>query len=268
MIESKFMDPLLLNTKKRLILSILSLGLFLVSALYSSAKAGDVSSRTVLGFSADGAYFAMEEYGVQDGSGFPYATIFLIDTKKNSWVKGSPFRVLIKDETATLEAAQQQARADAAALLEKYDIQSRGLLLAHNPVTELGSSRETVKVAPGTAPFLQQHALTFSVTPVALPTKRCKDYGDEAQQGYALTVQREGQGPQLLHKDKRIPTSRGCPKRYAISDVLRFVPKPDAKSALYIVILQRFSYGFEGDDGRYLISSHWLPSFLAQQAQK
>ena len=56
----------------------------------SIAWAGDYASRHVIGFSADGRYFAFEQYGAQDGSGFPYAEIFIIDTQADSWVAGSP----------------------------------------------------------------------------------------------------------------------------------------------------------------------------------
>ena len=266
------MNPLLLTLKKKLILSVLSLGLILVSALVSAAQSADVANRALLGFSPEGRYFAMEEYGVQDGSGFPYSTIYIIETKKNSWVKGSPFRALIKDETASLQQAREQAAGLAKDFLEKHDIKHPGQLLAHNPVTELGTQRDFVMVAPGAAPFLTKHALAFSVAPVPLPTKRCQDYGPESQQGYALSLKRvggrPGAPPQLLYKDKRIPTSRGCPKRYAISDVVRFVKTADAKEALYIIILQVFTYGFEGDDGRYLVSGHWMPSFLAPSSKQ
>jgi predicted secreted protein len=36
---------------------------------------GDYADRTILGFSPDGGIFAFEEFGVGDGSGYPYATI-------------------------------------------------------------------------------------------------------------------------------------------------------------------------------------------------
>jgi predicted secreted protein len=54
--------------------------------------------------------FAFEEYGVQDGSGFPYANRFYIDTANDSFLPGSPIRVRIDDDTATVEDARAQAR--------------------------------------------------------------------------------------------------------------------------------------------------------------
>ncbi|TIL61031.1 MAG: hypothetical protein E5Y89_28055, partial [Mesorhizobium sp.] len=43
-------------------------------ATVATAGAGDVAELEILGFSKDGGVFAFEEYGVQDGSGYPYAS--------------------------------------------------------------------------------------------------------------------------------------------------------------------------------------------------
>ena len=55
-----------------------AIGLFFVSTLPSAG--GDTASIEILGFTADGSVFAFEEYGIQDGSGFPYSHRFYIDT--------------------------------------------------------------------------------------------------------------------------------------------------------------------------------------------
>lgn len=267
------MHPLMFKTRTRRSINILILALIFVSALLGTAKAGDIAKRHVLGFSPDGTYFAFEEYGVQDGSGFPYSNIFITNTRTNSWVKGSPFRVLLKDESDAdlkeekrrLKKARDKALTMADATLKKYNISEQGELLAHNPLSEADRDPTKVTVFPGADPYWQKHKLTFRITDIPLPTKRCKDYGDEAQTGYSLTVEPLGEKEIVLHKDARIPTSRGCPKRYAISDIVKFEPvvsssdKAKKKEAVYIVILQIFSYGFEGDDGRYLANSSWLP---------
>ena len=57
--------------------ALLAASLTLFSA--APALAGDAAQFDPIGFSEDGRYFAYEEYGIQDGSGFPYATIYLVD---------------------------------------------------------------------------------------------------------------------------------------------------------------------------------------------
>ena len=58
----------------------LKLGIVAVGLAGSPAIAGDTAELNILGFSGDSSIFAFEEYGVQDGSGFPYSTIYVIDT--------------------------------------------------------------------------------------------------------------------------------------------------------------------------------------------
>ncbi|TGW02055.1 DUF2259 domain-containing protein, partial [Mesorhizobium sp. M2D.F.Ca.ET.145.01.1.1] len=85
---------------------------FLAAQLAASiaAQAGDVAELEILGFTRDGSVFAFEEYGVQDGSGFPYANRYYIDTSSDSFLKGTPIRVRLDDENATFDAARVQAR--------------------------------------------------------------------------------------------------------------------------------------------------------------
>ena len=56
----------------------------------AQARAGDGSAINVLGFSADGRYFAFEQYGEQDGSGSLYSTITAIEIAGDRLVKGMP----------------------------------------------------------------------------------------------------------------------------------------------------------------------------------
>lgn len=257
------MLAVILRRRYRNKLNIITLCLFFSLALFGKAQAGDIADRQVWGFSDDGRFFAFEEYGIQDGSGFPYANIYFINTERNRWVKETPIRVLIQDETATLDEARSQAREQADTFFKDFNIKNRGKLLAHNPVTEVNRDPHSVTVSPGLAPFLKQYALTFDLKEFSVPTKRCKDYGDDSQTGYTLEVKQPNEAKLVLHQDTRIPTSRGCPRQYAISDIIQFKDKSRPKEVLYIVILQVFRYGFEGNDGRYLASGHWLPGFNA-----
>ena len=65
-----------------------SAGLALLLA--APAVAGDRALADFIGFSEDGRYFAFEEYGVQDGSGFPYSTIYVIDLTDDTGCPARP----------------------------------------------------------------------------------------------------------------------------------------------------------------------------------
>ena len=55
----------------------LAASLIALLALALPAAAADRALINMLGYSEDGAYFAFEQFGVQDGSGFPFADIFM-----------------------------------------------------------------------------------------------------------------------------------------------------------------------------------------------
>src|SRR5689334_4003423 len=99
------------------------------------ALAGDVAALEILGFSHDGGVSAFEEYGVQDGSGFPYANRYYIDTATDELLKGTPVRVRLDDESAALETARKQARDKGEKIVPQAELAAnRGITAGLNPV--------------------------------------------------------------------------------------------------------------------------------------
>lgn len=109
--------------------------------LPAAATAGDYANLSIVGFSPDAAYFAFIEHGVQDGSGWPYANAYVIDTRSDSWVKGSPVRVLIKDEDHTEAEAYAQASFGIEGLVKQLNITRPATIVADNPLTEISANR-------------------------------------------------------------------------------------------------------------------------------
>ena len=214
------------------------------------AQAGDFAERQIIGFSPDGRYFAFEQYGVQDGSGFPYADIFVVNTKTDEWVKGSPYRALLKDERAQLKWARKEAAGKASNLLRKLVISKPGRLLASNPPGELSANPHRVEVnASQTVPSTQER-WTFNIGETAIADAQCATFTSKPTTGFRLTAEREGGALQLLHNDTSIPKSRGCPLRYAISDIVVF--EPGAGRRVFAILVSVYSLGFEGPDRRFL----------------
>jgi predicted secreted protein len=81
---------------------IIAIFLLFLAGANSIARAGDAAGREVIGFSPDGRYFAFEQYGVQDGSGFAYSDIMVIDATSDAWVVGTPVRKRADDEKMPL----------------------------------------------------------------------------------------------------------------------------------------------------------------------
>ncbi|MER8483448.1 DUF2259 domain-containing protein [Mesorhizobium sp. M1322] len=60
----------------------------------------------------------------------------------------------------------------------------------------------------------------------------------------------DGKPFKLLHKDKTVPGSRNCPTSCSLS--VSYAYTPDGKPAVLVVLVQRFSQGFEGRDRRFI----------------
>ncbi len=229
---------------------------FLITVSKSIAVAGDYASRDVLGFSPDGQYFAFEQYGVQDGSGFPFSEIFIIDTHDDSWVKGSPVKVLIENENRGLDDARKRAKSQAAPLLKRHGISEPGEHLASNPRSEISADPHEIAIDSNyqmTPP--SQQPVRFSISETSLPS-RCKGFADEPIKGFTLTMWQEGKKRVVLHQDKRVPESRGCALGYSFADIYRHV---SGDSQVYAILLHMQQVGFEGPDSRFLAVTARLP---------
>lgn len=218
------------------------------------ALAGDFAERRLIGFSADGGRFAFEEFGIQDGSGFPYANIFVVDTTKDDWIPGTPVRVRLDDEEQGIAPARRVAAEKAAPYLDGID--QPGTLLASNPITESG--RDPHKIAFKRHPALQLDGpdltLELETLPLSAPGNDDPDYKTH---GFRLVLKTED-GEVVLHEDKTLPASRGTALDYRINDVV--IHQPFGRPATLVVLLQVLTRGFEGPDGRYLAVTAQLPS--------
>jgi predicted secreted protein len=221
-----------------------------------TAWAGDYAERSFLGFSPDGRTFAFEEYGVQDGSGFPYSNIYVIDTTNDGWVAGTPIRVLTQNEQVSLRKTRDQAMDNARSILKARKVGEPGNLVASNPPTELSADRHRVVFLPRLVSPMGGAAYDLALTEVEMPATDCPDMGQPFH-GFSLALTAATGATQTLASDNSIPSSRRCPLGYAISDVLTFYP--DGGKPVLAVILSMYSVGFEGPDRRFLAVTAPLP---------
>ena len=219
------------------------------------AGAGDYADLEVIGFSPDGETFAFEEYGVQDGSGFPYSNIYVVETAADRWVAGTPVRVQLDSDTATLASARKQARDKAKTALAAGMVSVPGTVVAANPPTEVSADPHRVVFLPriiapgGGAPY------DLRLSEAAMPAESCPDVGKPFK-GFGLTLTGPN-GARTLAQDAKIPSSRRCPLGYAISTVLTHFPEKG--QPVLAVLLSVFSVGFEGQDRRFVAVTTRLP---------
>ena len=215
-------------------------------AAASPAFAGDISELNILGFSADTRLFGFEEFGVQDGSGFPYTRRFYIEVDDDRFAPGTPIRIRIDDESATLEEARNQARDAGQAIVADAELAAnRGNLAAYNPVTELSADPHRIAVNPRPVlpPVDQPFEVRLEEVPMATPA-RCE--GFEPVFGYRLIRidTSDGGRTRVFHEDSLIPQSRGCPTGYRLGAVQTVFP--DNGAPAFAVLIQVRSFGFEG----------------------
>lgn len=224
--------------------------IFLASVL--TAIAGDFAEFRSLGFSENGKIFGFEQFGVQDGSGFPYAERFFIDTETDRYLKGTPIRVRLDDETASLYEARQIAKAKSQAIIDQYGIgEEHASFLAFNPSTEksvnpyaLTYQSYSYEPTPNSPNELRLELVNLS------PSKDCENITPDAK-GFRLHLTNKDTGTsEYIHEDKSVPKSRNCPIDYNIGGVLAFNRFNQTPVYIYLVLIR--SFGFEGPDGRWI----------------
>lgn len=216
----------------------------------NGASAGDTASLNVLGYSPDGKVFAFEEYGISDGSGFPYSSIYFIDVEADKFLPGTPIRIRVEEE-GPLGTVREMARAKAAALTTKYRLADNpGVIVAYNPPSEIGSDPGKLRFYPYISAPPRDYTYAIVLKEKDFPLSQdCIGFAD-SYKGFTLTLT-EYQGQpmdKVLHDDASVPKSRHCPNEYRIGAVVSSEIVQVTPMAMILV----GSYGFEGNDRRWI----------------
>lgn len=227
------------------------IGLLMVAT--TAATAGENAERAIIGFSPDGRYFAFEQYGVQDGSGFPFSEIFVVDLDANQWVKGSPFREKAEEDGALVSAARAKSAKAAQKLLAQLKTAEPGEVLASQPVTQSSADRRRLTFDPYFISLGKQAAnhytLSLELVPFSAP-ENC--YAEDGKQmGFKLTITDNDQNrTKEVYKDTAIPSSRYCPRDYDIADVIAYRARSGSERAVALIGI--YTPGFEGYNRRLI----------------
>lgn len=217
-----------------------------------AAKAGDVAEMRPIGFSPDGRFFAFEQFGEQDGSGFAYAEIQVIDTQTDTYVEGTPVSVLIRREEASIGEARRESHDKAKRILEERMIgDDPGHLVALTPIGELADTSREVRYQALPSFYISEGIHRISLEEFDAEGQELCRSMDVKVQGFALHMaddsspedKREG------YRDRHVPKSRNCPSAYAIGGV---VTPGYGSPGPHMIMVQVMSLGFEGNNQRWL----------------
>lgn len=215
------------------------------------AQAGDRALIDYVGFSGDFRYFAFEEFGIQDGSGFAYSNLYVIDLQTDSWVVGTPVRVQAESEQTALGDIRAQVAETAASHIEGFDItvpvEIAALIGDGVPDTDAKTLNFGMpSYMPGAVAGDYTLQLSSFVTAATSP---CADWFSVEARGYELTIADSG-AARLVHRDYNLPRSRGCPTDYRIHSVV--MPFQGTTLTHAVAIISVYPGGFEGPDRRFL----------------
>ena len=227
------------------------LGALLSLTLAGPGLAGDRAVLDVIGFSGDSRYFAFEEFGIQDGSGFAYSNIYVVDLHDDTWVVGTPIRVQADDEGQALSKIRAEAW-----LAAEEDIDALGIDVPAEIVALIGDGEpdnDGLSLRFGTPGFdpgqvFGDYELQLSTFPTTAASP-CQEWFAVDPLGYELTIV-DGDSSRLLHRDTSLPRSRGCPFTYRLHGVVTPFQATSISDA--VAIISVFPGGFEGPDRRFL----------------
>ena len=236
-----------------------SIFLFL-AGVFGNLSAGDTSRLHIIGFSDNGAYFAYERYGIEEGSLDAYSEVFIIDVAKNMYAL-PPLRIKGSIDTTHLTEIREQNIQAAARFLESFKIDRRikGELVVYHPYTDLTyqDTRQYFSTADDSVRFLDptDFRLTgehpeYTLLLKHFPDKRICPIWEEPAQLMELIL-KSGAGSKTLQKDAHLPGSRGCVLCYRIERVYVYKDR-------IVVFLAATLPGFEGFSIRHVVVSGTL----------
>jgi predicted secreted protein len=205
-----------------------------------------------IGFSRDLRYFAFEEYGVEDGSGSSYSSIYVIDLAQDRWVAGTPFRDKAFEDSEALAATREKVRQAARATLAELgiDLPAQVAALFGDGLIHEPASRLRFGFPAHHAPGATEGEYTLELETFDLPpTQECTEQIESPPRGFALSLT-AGASSREIHRDAELPKSRGCPTAYRLYAVL--LPYCCGDVPTGVAIVSSYPRGFEGPDRRFL----------------
>jgi hypothetical protein len=199
--------------------------------------AGHNTQVQAIGYSAQGRYFAYEEFGLNENSQIAYSRIYIIDLIQISQVVGTPvtYRANIDEEPMT--QVRKNARAEAAIFLESLRIDYPAVIVAIIGDGQLDVKHDTlvfgVPVSHSISEISGRNIITLR-TFDAMSTLDCTEILDTPTMGFSLTLE-HGENSEVIYKDNALPRSRECPFAYELNSIVLPFGATDASQAVGLI---------------------------------
>lgn len=160
----------------------------------------------VLGFSPDGRFFAYQQSGYDRGQ-VAFADLFVIDTKTDKRVSGSPIRIRYTPDQGDLAAARAALKAQSARYLKRLGLNRASAGVSYVPKTRTQMSLDLPWGERAQIKLETHDGMAAPGCPISVPVKK------GAIAGLSLTMQLPEQVT-VLYNDTMVPRGRGCPLSY------------------------------------------------------
>jgi len=219
----------------------------------SQAVSEDLAWFRMIGFSGDGAYVAWEMGGIQDGSGFQWVEVEVLDTETS--LQTARYRHDWDECVDELPSAEDVASIEQNILdlCEKYEISSGNyeFPLVYHPLTDLGVNGDTVVFC------LESYSPRYNSSEIILtlalmPADVEQSYPDWFDSPATPVLHTVSDGERkLFFSEDTVQGQHVLSFDYSIAAVYR---NPVIENLL-LVALHSARPGFEGPDGRFRVVS-------------
>ena len=150
--------------------------ILLLLAAPAAAMPGDEAELLVLGFSADGRYFAYAQSGREPKTWYPYASVHAIDVTTDKWLPDSPTSLVLKDrEKTTRDARREVGETAPEKRWGRLGLDTPGVtLLERKPGEPIDKGDEVEVTIPSIGPA------RVRLTPKLLPAEGCEGFAGES----------------------------------------------------------------------------------------
>lgn len=218
---------------------------FAFSSLYLiSTQAMDLYNFRNLGFSPDGQFYAYANTVVKDGSGFPHASVYVLDVSKNAIVSSASLTI---QDDSSYEESEALRR-----VLLTMDLAAFKIYPGHN----LGEDHALIKRNDHEVAFdtdSNDYALELSEKDAVNAVKAACSSPNKASKTFRLKLLDVYSQKEVLLADESFqPQARECSYGYKIEKVTH-------QGRSLVVVISYQVPGFEGPDTNYTVVTGRLP---------
>ena len=163
---------------------------------------------SVIGFSPDGRFFAFEQSGTNEATGIAYADLYVIDSKDDSWVPGTPIKIRSHTDQGGEAHAKKVLHHQARRMMRRLGLDRASVGVAFRPK----DTNQIILTLPWKErDYIHLHARSdLKAESCPIPEKKRRS----TVQGFYITLQRPTEIA-VLHNDTKVPRNRGCALSYA-----------------------------------------------------